>query len=222
MHAQVRRLLKDSEEWDAESWGLPLSSAHMGFAITAFSARLLKHMKRLGATYNDEERESFMAIWRYTGYLMGIPETILFRDEAEALTLFEIGHICEPPPPLDSVVMAHSLINSAPLVLGADDTKARRNLARFVFKVSHGLIGTPLARQLRYPTRSSFGVLLQFQMQQRYQRIKENAIGKFLPERVLPSNYSQFTSLIEASLYDEKGITYGVPDHVYAEESSRW
>ena len=59
-----------------------------------------------------------MAVWRYSGHLMGIPETILFRDEEEALKLYDIGLMCEPDAPIESVVMAHSLVNSAPLIAG--------------------------------------------------------------------------------------------------------
>jgi len=136
IHAQVRYLLKSSEDWDTGAWGVPLSAAHVGFAITAFSARLLKHMKNLGAEYNSEERKSFMEVWRYSGYLMGIPETILFRDEQDALRLFEIGLMCEPPPEVESVVMANSLIHSAPLVIGVEKPAARRNLAKYVFSIS--------------------------------------------------------------------------------------
>ena len=73
VHARMRHLLNHSEEWDAEAWGVPISAAHLGYAVSAFSARLLKHMKTLGAEYNAEEYDSFMAVWRYTGYLMGIP-----------------------------------------------------------------------------------------------------------------------------------------------------
>ena len=79
VHAQVRWLLTHSDDWDARGWGVPISAAHVGYAITAFSARLLKHMRRLGATYNKAEGDSFMKVWRYTGFLMGIPETILFE-----------------------------------------------------------------------------------------------------------------------------------------------
>ena len=96
VHARVRHLLNASEEWDAEAWGTPISMAHLGYAISSFSARLLKHMKTLGAKYNDEEYASFMAVWRYSGYLMGIPETILFHDGAEALKLYDVGLMCEP------------------------------------------------------------------------------------------------------------------------------
>ena len=80
VHARLRRLLNNSEDWDREAWGQPISAAHLGYAISAFSARLLKHMKTLGATYNKEEYDSFMAVWRYSGHIMGIPQTILFQD----------------------------------------------------------------------------------------------------------------------------------------------
>ena len=49
VHARLRHLLSNSEDWDAEAWGVPISAAHLGYALSAFSARLLKHMKTLGA-----------------------------------------------------------------------------------------------------------------------------------------------------------------------------
>ena len=218
VHAQIRLLLKHSEDWDTDSWGLPLSAAHLGFAITAFSARLLRHMKNLGAEYNDDERKSFMKVWRYSGYLMGIPETILFRDEQDALRLFEIGLLCEPPPEVESIVMANSLINSAPLITGVEDPAARRALARYVFNISRALIGNTLADGLMYPVRSAFGVLAWFRLQERCHRIVE----KVFPGRAQNNNFTRFTSLLEASMFDEAGISYRLPDHVYAEESSKW
>ena len=148
IHARLRRLLNDSEDWNSEAWGLPISAAHLGYAISAFSARLLKHMKTLGATYSDEEYASFMAVWRYSGHLMGIPETILFQDADEALKLYDLGQMCEPDAPIESVVMAHSLVNSAPLIAGVTDPTGRRNLARYVYRISRGLIGKEAADSL--------------------------------------------------------------------------
>ena len=171
IHARTRHLLKDSEDWDTEAWGIPISAAHLGYAISAFSARLLKHMKTLGAKYNDEEYKSFMAVWRYSGYLMGIPEAILFRDADEALKLYEVGLMCEPDAPLESVVMAHSLVNSAPLIAGVVEPAARRSLARYVYRISRGLIGQEIAESLMYPPLSSFGAVGWFKLQKRYQVI---------------------------------------------------
>ena len=218
VHAQVRRLLAASDDWDHEAWGTPLSAAHLGHAISSFSARLLKHMKRLGATYTDEERKSFMDVWRYSGHLMGIPPAMLFKDEADALRIFEVGGACEPPPGIESVVMANSLVNSAPLVAGIIDPAARRRLARYVFGVSRALIGNTLADQLRYPSHPTFGIVPWFRMQERYGRVLE----KLFPGRVRGSNFTKFTSLIDVSAFDEAGISYVLPDHVYDEESTRW
>ena len=218
VHARMRYLLDNSEEWDTEAWGAPISAAHLGYAISAFSARLLKHMKTLGAGYNDDEYASFMAVWRYSGHLMGIPETILFRDADEALKLWKIALTCEPDAPIESVVMAHSLVNSAPLIAGRTDPEARRSLARYVYRVSRGLIGKEFAEALMYPQLSCFGVVQWFRMQQRYGHI----LSKLSPNRHENSNFSRFTGLLETSLFDEEGIRYTLPDHVYAEESSNW
>ncbi len=218
VHAQIRRLINNSNEWDYPAWGTPISSAHLGFAITSFSARLLKHMENLGATYNDEERASFMAVWRYVGYLMGIPETILFEDEEEALKLFEIGGMCEPAVGLESIAMANALINSGPLLVGMTDPKTRRSFSNYIFRVSRALVGNALADQLKYPSMLTVGVLPWFRIQMRY----KSFMRKYLSRIAKQSNFTAFTSLLEVSTFDEKGINYRLPDHVYSEKSTFW
>ena len=218
VHAQVRHLLAGSEDWDAAAWGVPLSAAHVGFAITAFSARLLQHMGALGAEYTDDEAAGFMQVWRYSGYLMGIPESILFNDMAGALNLYEIGRLCEPEPGVESAVMANALVNSAPLVAGTTDPAERRDLARYVYSISRALIGNTLADQLNYPRTRILGVLRAFRIQTRLQ----GTLARLIPKRSRRTNYANFTSMLDASMYDEEGIQYRMPDHVYSEESSSW
>ena len=219
VHARVRKLLKDSDEWDSQAWGDPISAAHLGLAISAFSARLLHHAKRLGALYDDEERSSFMAAWRYSGYLMGIPESILFHDEADALRIFEMAHLCEPEPEAESIVMAHALLNSAPLVVGITESDKRRDMAGYVFNVSRALIGNNLADKLAYPpSHLSLLVLPWFRLQSRYSRF----LDRVTPPGLRNRNYANFQALLETSAYSDIGLGYALPDHVYAEESSRW
>ena len=217
-------MLRESDDWDTEAWGEPLSAAHLGFALTAFSARLLAHMKRLGASYTKEEAASFMAVWRYVGWLMGIPETILIRDEAEALKLFEIGNICEPDPDIESIAMANSLVNSAPLLAEMTDPEVRRKFSKYIYGVSRAVIGSKLADQLKYPHTSTLGVLAWFRIQQRYERLMRNTTLRKLPllSRIDRRMYDQFSNLLVVSAFDEAGISYAVPDHVYNEQSSQW
>ncbi len=175
-------------------------------------------MKTLGAKYNDAEYTSFMDVWRYTGYLMGIPETILFHDAADALKLYGVGIVCEPRYQTESILMANSLVNSAPLIAGMTEPEERRHLARYVYRVSRGLIGQEAADKLRYPRLASFGVVQWFKIQQRYDYI----LSKLFPGMAKNSDFIRFTSLLDASLFDEGGIRYELPDHVYVEESRQW
>ena len=218
IHAEVRHLLRDSDEWDIEASGTPVSAAHLAFAISAFSARLLKHIKALGAVASSEERESFMQVWRYSGHLMGIPDSILFEDEPHALRTFEIGRLCEPPVGLESIAMANALVNSAAMVVGITDPDRRHQLSRYVYKISRAMIGRELAKELRFPRSSTFGVLPWFRMQSKYDRL----IGRVWPRHATHSNFAHFTDLFTASQYDLDGISYRLPDHIYAERSHRY
>ena len=217
-HAQVRHLLENSPDWDTPAWGIPISAAHTGFAITAFSARLLKHMRRLGAAYNEEEAESFMDVWRYSGHLMGIPDTILFRDEKEALKLYDVGLMCEPDTPDESIMMANALVQSAPLIAGATDPETRRDLAKLVFMIARALLGNELSNELMFPKSKRYGILFQYRIQARYNRI----MNRYLPRLATVSDMDRFSGMLGVSVYDEEGISYRLPDHVYSEESSKW
>ena len=191
---------------------------HLGYAISAFSARLLHHIKKLGVTYTQEERDSFMAVWRYAGYIMGIPETILFKAEQDSLELYDIGNICEPLPGEESIAMAHSLINSAPLVAGIEDPPKRQALAEYVFRASRALIGPELADDLGFPKSRLVGVLPWFRMQMRMQKL----LGRWFPKVGAKNSFSQFAGLLATADLDEAEISYQMPDHVYSEESKSW
>ena len=218
VHSRMRRLLSQSQEWDTEAWGTPISMAHLGYALAAFSARLLKHGKTLGAVYTDEEYDSFMQVWRYAGHLMAIPETILFRDAKEALNLYDVGFVCEPRSEMESIVMANSLVNSSPLVAGITEPKERARTAGLIYRLSRDLMGDELADSLNFPSTRSFGIVSLFRTKERIGQMLE----KVIPGRARHNQFDRFAHLLESSLYDDAGISYRLPDHVYSEESSKW
>lgn len=216
VHAKSRLLLYDASEWDPEVLGVPLCSAHIGFAICAFSARLLGHMKALGAHFDDEERKSFMHVWRYSGYLMGIPETILYQDEDDALELFAIGRVCEPPVSMESIAMAWSLINSAPLLSGTVDSEERKKLSELISRVSRVLIGDELADDLSLPKANQTITMMQFKL---FNLIEKTS--SIFNRMNLEKRYD-IAKILQLSHYGTHGISYRLPDHYYDEESSEW
>ena len=214
VHAQTRRLLAQTEEWESDNWGVPISAAHLGYAIACFAARTVKHSEALGARYSPEERVGFHAVWRYAGYLMGIPEAVLFTDEKDALHIYRIGSLCEPPPTQDAVIMTNALINSAPLVAGIEDAEERDKLVKgVIYPVSRGLIGNDLANQLNFAESRLPFPLFWYRMDQRVQRLRA---------RLRKEDPKNFSTILEASAYEDAGLSYRLPDHAHAEQSGRW
>ena len=214
VHAQVRRLLAQTEEWEHDAWGVPISAAHLGYAIACFATRTIKHSEALGARYSPEERAGFHTVWRYAGYLMGIPETILFANESQAQHMYRIGNLCEPPPTPEAIIMTNALINSAPLVAGISDTRERQKLVRnVIYPVSSALVGNKLADELKFPSGRLPFTLLLFRLDQRIQKLRARL------RREAPKSFS---TLLEASAYDDEGLSYRLPDHAHAERSRAW
>ena len=213
VHARIRSLLARHEEWDSEAWGTPLSAAHLGFAISVFSKRLLDYSQLVGASFTEEEKASILDVWRYTGYLMGIPESILYEGGAEADRIHRIANMCEPPPDSDSAAMANALICAVPGIVDIRDDEEQKQVITLAYKLSRALIGNELAGHFQYPKVRTFGTLFGFRMKQRLQRYLKSGL------MVRADNFSQ---LLQISVYEESGLTYDLPDHVKHEKSHPW
>lgn len=214
IHAQVRRLLARDTDWDTESWGVPISAAHLGYAVACFATRTVHHSESLGVRYTEEERDGFHAVWRYAGYLMGIPETILFEDEQDARRIYRTASECEPPPLQDSIIMSHALVNSTPLVAGIEDPAERKKLVdKEIFPLCRALIGKRLADQLQFPPRRMLFTLFWYRLSVRYQKLKAKLLNR---------QSGDLSTLLMISTYDEAGLSYHMPDHVHDEESKDW
>ncbi len=213
IHARVRQLMKSAEEWNTQAWGVPISAAHMGFSTALFSHRLLEHSTAVGANYSQEEKDSISELWRYVGHLMGVPETILYTTPQEARKLFKIGFKCEPPPDADAATISNTLIQSIPLVAGLTDPDEQESMRDLAYRIARALIGNHLADQLHFPKSASTGVLYMYRAKQLSLRLTKDV------QLIKSENFLQ---LLNASQYDEIGMSYKMPDHVLASKSSEW
>ena len=213
VHARVRHLLTHHEPWDHASWGIPISAAHLAYALTVFSRRLLEYSALVGTDFNAEEQASVMAVWRYTGYVMGLPDAVIYEDEDEARKIFEIANLCEPPPDDDSAAMANALIAAIPVTAGIDDPGEAETLKKLAYRISRALIGNNLANALQYPKLNTMGTLLAWRTKQRFQRLIKSGQMR---------RSENFTQLLEISAYEDGGTSYRLPDHAQSAKSSPW
>ena len=218
VHAQARLLVGGSDEWDEDKYGLPLNTAHMLLGAATFSGRLMQHVKRLGGDFTDEEREGYVHVWRYTAKIMGVPESILFTDLASAIGTFEIGLACEPPRDDDAIIMANSIVNSAPILLGFAGDSERRDKAQFMYQVSRELIGNKLAEDFRYPPGKLLGEVPLIRLRNFAGRVG----ARILPGWRSRAAFAKFSDMLDVSNLGESRLSFALPDTVYDEDSHNW
>ena len=218
VHAQARRLVAASDEWDQATYGLPLSAAHMLLGAAAFSGRLMEHVSRLGGDFSEREREAYVHVWRYTGLLLGIPDEIMFRDFASSIRSFEIGAQCEPPADEDAIIMANSIVNSAPIVLGFTEPGERRAMAKYMYQVSRELIGERLADELRFPR----GSLTKKLPLLRLRNFGDRLLRRLAPPLAAYRSRARFRNLLDVSNLGEHEHLYSLPTSVFEEDSREW
>lgn len=213
IHARIRRLLNASPEWERDAWGEPLSAAHLGAAAAAFSGVLLQRATTLGVRLSAEERAGFMMVWRRTAQLMGIPEALIMADEASARQVFHVARRCEPEPDLDCILLANSLVNSAPLVAGITDPAKRRDLAAHIYRVARGLLGDDLADQLRFPRRHRLDILPVLRLRARL----EGWARRIIPGYGQRRRAADFQLLMSVSFAADPANPYRLPQALHAE-----
>ena len=124
--------------------------------------------------------------------------------------------LCEPLGSDDAIILTNGAFNAAPLVAGISDPSERRELAKNIYAVARSLTGHEVADGTSFPPSSTFGVMFRFRVRERYYRLR----NKLLPGHSKVHAFTNSANLLQNSTFDEAGISYRLPDHVYAEESS--
>lgn len=217
IHAQIRRLLLASGEWDVPAEGVPLNMAHMALAATGFSSANLEAVRKLGVQLTEQERDGFMHIWHYVTWLLGVPEELLFSSVEGGDHLRRVSHLCELPPGEKAKAVAHGYINTVPEMLDVTDPAKQKKLLGAVYKASRAPIGNELADSIDYPKQSTLGILAVVRAQRRMKII----LSKVLPGAT-PFVLDNFAGMLQRSVYDDAGISYRMPDAVRDRDSSTW
>ena len=141
------------------------------------------------------------------------------------MRMYRIGIMCEPPPGLESILLANGMVNSAPVVAGVTDPDKRRALVRRIYSVSRAMIGHELADTLRFPRVGPVGALTFLRLQNQ----ADGLLRRMFPALDKRRRVSQFGQAMDFSYYEPApaagedpakagGINYNMPQHLYAEK----
>jgi hypothetical protein len=146
VHALVRRHLLESGEWDP-AWGVPISAAG-GFAtaIGGFFVVPMRAMRDLGVRFSPSEREAIAHLWRWIGYMMGVPEKLLPLSARQAQEWVDAALPHGGEPTEDSSRLMRALLYDG-LNLGPASPLA----AQLVGALSRRWMGQDMADRLEVP-----------------------------------------------------------------------
>lgn len=114
IHSYARlSIRKHYKDWDTENWGEPINSWDMMATYIGFSLVFLHSLHKLGNTFSVQEEQGLFHLWKYIGYLLGIPENLLPENKKQATEFFYLWTSVQPPADKDSVLLAHSLLNES-------------------------------------------------------------------------------------------------------------
>ena len=111
VHALVRRHLNASAGWDHDAWGTPISATDaLATAIGGFTVIPLRAMRDLGVRHTRAELEAMTHLWKWIGYVMGVPEVLLPSSAAEAEAMVDCGLALDTGPNEDSPRLMRALL----------------------------------------------------------------------------------------------------------------
>lgn len=152
VHAAVRQMLRRSPRWNTPAWGIPINQYDMSGTTLLFSYIVLDGLDKMGFRMTPEERQDFMHLWRYAGYLIGVDDELRCATEPEAVALWDLLSTTQAPPDDDSRALAHALLDSGVNAAASPEERVRAERARVVgYALSRHLLGEQYADWLGYP-----------------------------------------------------------------------
>jgi hypothetical protein len=155
MHAQVRRLIRESGRWKTEKWGEPINQHDMVATALLFSVAVIDGMDKLGYRYSLAQREDLVHLWRYVTYVIGVEPELIPGSYAEARRLAEMIFMTQGAPDDDSRALVDALLNYRIRNARTEREKKRaEQLAPVSSSVCRAVLGEELADQLGVPKTS--------------------------------------------------------------------
>lgn len=112
LHAYARlKIRQKSDDWDYENWGTPINMWDMVATYTGFSLVFMQGLRKLGIIISEEEEKGVFHLWKYIGYLLGIPPEYLPDDKKDATEKFYLWTATQAAGDKDSAYLAKALLD---------------------------------------------------------------------------------------------------------------
>ncbi|MBW8360802.1 MAG: DUF2236 domain-containing protein [Kaistella sp.] len=112
MHSYARLKIKEkNKDWDYENWGEPINTWDMIATYTGFSLVFMQGLKKLGIIISKEEEKGVFHLWKYIGYLLGIPAAFLPENRQQATEQFYLWTTTQAKGDEDSAHLAKALLD---------------------------------------------------------------------------------------------------------------
>ncbi|WP_294302442.1 oxygenase MpaB family protein [uncultured Chryseobacterium sp.] len=152
IHSYARLSIKKHyKNWDTENWGEPINSWDMMATYIGFSLVFMHSLHKLGTHISEEEEKGMFHLWKYVGYLLGIPEHLLPNNKQEATQYFYLWTSIQPPADKDSVLLAHSLLNESLINPALKYQFQRKNLRYLHICCTWFLLDDEVCKRLQIP-----------------------------------------------------------------------
>ncbi|MEV0247250.1 oxygenase MpaB family protein [Nocardia sp. NPDC050712] len=106
MHALINRHYARDAEWDFATYGMPINQADQGATLGLHCSYYLLGVRLLGMPITRGQSAAVMHLWRYIGWLLGVQDYWLPRDEADGRRKFYHLSVTAPGPDDNSRLLA--------------------------------------------------------------------------------------------------------------------
>lgn len=158
MHAYARVSVRKLPEWKNEAWGEPINLWDMIATNLGFSLVFMEGLKNLGLKPNQQEIDGLLHLWKYVGYLLGIPAHYLPDTEEQAITELYKWTITQPPADEDTQALALALMNEPYNVSFPKYQWQKRFVLNVHLAYNYFFLGKRSCKEMGLPT-SPLGIL---------------------------------------------------------------
>lgn len=98
IHAAVRYHCTRSAHWDWDDWGVSVDNADAVYTMgSLFTESVVDALAKVGIELAPAEVDDIVALWRYIGHVMGIPEEVNFTNWDDLRRKSEVIRLLEHP-----------------------------------------------------------------------------------------------------------------------------